>query len=124
LWGDGGDRFRTSRVRLNMGLINTENVLFTGDPGLNPDDRDSRNLERCGNEETYIKKRGDPYAPNPNKYRHGVLSFGMGPVSFGLDSEKIRYGIQNVIVHNLSGSRYFRYERNVKDRRYIQFGAW
>ena len=124
LWGDGGDRFRTSRVRLNMGLINAENVLFTGDPGLDAKDRDAIKIEECGPKLTYIKKRGDPYAPDPDKYRHGVLSLGMGPVSFGLDSEKIRYGIQNVIVHNLSGSRFFRYEKGVKDRRYIQFGAW
>jgi RHS repeat-associated protein len=124
LWGDRGDRFRTSRVLLNAGLFNVENILFTGDPGLKDKDRFERKIEQCGPNKTYIQNPDDPYAPNPNKYRHGILSARIGPVSFGLDSEKIRYVIQNMIVHNMTDSRYFRYERWKKDSIYFQFGGW
>ena len=98
--------------------------MFTGDPRLLDSDRKAVRIEKCGPNDIYVINENDPYAPDPNKYRHGVLSFGEGPVSFGLDSEKIRDGIQNVIVHNLTDSRYFQYERNVKDKRHIQFRAW
>ncbi|MDR1227246.1 MAG: FG-GAP-like repeat-containing protein [Prevotellaceae bacterium] len=124
LWGDGGDRFRTSRVRLNLGLLYLENVLFTGDPGLNEKDRHTDKIEKCGPNGTYIQNPNDPYAPDPNKYRHGVLSIGIGPISIGYDSENIRYALQNVITHNITDSPYFRYEREKRGRWYFQFGAW
>jgi len=124
LWGDGGDRFRTSRIRVNYGFTYVENVLFTGDPGLKEGDRHAITIEKCGSQKTYIKKPGDPYAPDPDKYRHGILSFGIGPISFGYDSEKIRYVIQNVLVHNGTKSRYFKYMKEKKDKWYFQFGGW
>lgn len=120
LWGDGGDRFRTSRVRLNVGPLYLENVLFTGDPGLDEKDREKRKIENCGPNDTYVK---GPYG-DPNKYRHGVLSIGLGPVSRGYDSENIRYFFQNMLVHNMTDSPYFRYERQRKGRHYFQFGSW
>jgi RHS repeat-associated protein len=124
LWGDGGDRFRTSRVHLNFGFGYLENVLFTGDPGLYEEDRYDERIEKCGPNRTYIKNPNDPYAPDPDKYRHGVLSIGIGPISFGYDSENIRYFIQNMVVHNLTDSRYFRYDKKKKGKWYFQFGGW
>jgi len=121
LWGDEGDRFRTSRVRLNFGPLYLENVIFTGDRGMNPEDQYKIDGGPHG---TWAKKPGDPYAPDPDKYRHGVLSLGIGPISFGNDSEWIRDLIQNQIVHRLIGSTYFRYMEDRKDRLYFQFGAW
>lgn len=122
LWGDEGDRFRTSRVRLNFFGLGMENVLFTGDPGLT--ERYDLDIEKCGDNKTYIQKPGDPYAPDPDKYRHGILSLYIGPLSIGYDSENIRYVIQNLIVHNMTDSRYFRYVREKKGKWYLQFGGW
>ncbi len=124
LWGDGGDRFRTSRVRLNIGPLYLENVLFTGDPGLKEEDRFTRRIEGCGPNDTYIQNPDDPYASDPNKYRHGILSIGLGPFSRGYDSENIRYLFQNLTTHNITNSPYFRYEREKKGKHYFQFGGW
>jgi len=79
MWGDEGDRFRTSRVRLNFAgrLFRAENVIFTGDPGLDEKTRD-KNMDK-GPYGTYIR---GPYG-DPDKYRHGVLSIGFGPISIG-----------------------------------------
>ena len=50
LFGDKGDRFRTSHVRINLGIVRVGNALFTGDPGL----RD-RNRQEIDGYETYVK---------------------------------------------------------------------
>ncbi len=123
MFGDGGDRFRTSRVRLNWGPFSVENVLFTGDPGLDHVDRETKRIEECGSNLTYITNPNNPYA-DPDKYRNGILSFRAGPIAIGWDSEKIRYLIQNFTVHNLVSSPYFRYKKEQKDRLYLQFGGW
>jgi hypothetical protein len=121
MWGDEGDRFETSRVRLNFNpLVSLENRLFTGES--NPEF--TADIEECVNNPTYIKNPNDPYAPDPNAYRAGILSLRVGPVSIGYDSENIRYVIQNVIVHNLSDSPYFRYMKKKKGRFYFQLGDW
>ena len=120
MWGDGGDRYRTSRVRLNYleGLFYAENIVFTGDPGLRLKDR---NIDReAGPNGTYRK---GPYG-DPDKYRNGILSIGIGPFSFGRDSENIRAGIQNWI-HDLPfiKSARFEYMPNKKSKWYFQFGG-
>ena len=107
---------------MNFWSLYLENVLFTGDPGM--DERYENKIEKCGPNDTYIQNPNDPYAPNPDKYRHGVLSLGIGPISIGYDSEKIRYFIQNMAVHNMTGSNYFRYDKKKKDKWYFQFGGW
>ena len=119
LFGDGGDRFRTSHVRLNAGPLRVGQALFTGDPGLKKEDRDK---EVINGKETYIKS---PYG-DPDKYRHGTFYFGFGPVEVGWDSEKTRNFFQNLVVHNLIGSPYFKDLSNLpqyrRTRPFIQFG--
>jgi RHS repeat-associated protein len=122
--GDGGDRFRTSRVRFNWfkGALRVENTLFAEDPGLKGEDRAYHEPQR-GPRGTYRIK--NPYALNPEKYRHGILSIGIGPISIGYDSEEIRRDIQN-FIHDLPliKSPYFEYLPNKKRRGYFQFGSW
>ena len=124
MWGDGGDRYRTSKVVLNLFPIRVKSELITGDPGLLEEDRYKERIEKCGNNLTYAKKPNDPYAPDPNSHRAGILSIGIGPISIGYDSEPIRYFFQNIITHNITGSPYFRYDRNKKSRFYFDLWDW
>ena len=99
----------TGHEHLSMfGLVNMNARLY--DPAVG----------RFLSPDTYVK---GPYG-DPNKYRHGILSTGIGPISFGYDSEKIRYFIQNMVVHNLTDSRYFAYVKGRKGQWYFQFGGW
>ena len=131
LWGDKGDRFRTSRVRANFFIFHAENVLFTGDPGLNGDDRKKEQIETScfpffgdnRGKGTYVTNPKNPYA-DPDRYRHGVLSLRIGPVAIGVDAEWIRYFFQNVFIHNITNSPYFRYVKEKKTSLYFQFGGW
>ena len=127
LWGDQGDRYRTSYQRINLGAIRIENAIFTGDPGPYGV-RDKYVDETIGPYGTYIGSE-DPYY-DPDQYRHGVLSFGIGPLNFGADTEGIRNYFQNG-VHDMRSvaSPHFRdlrgtpeYEAMGGDKFYFQFG--
>jgi len=116
LFGDGNDRFRTSHVRFNFGPVRFGNRLFTGDPGTNEEDIINN---------TYTKGKG-PYSSDPNKYRNGILYFGVGPIEMGWDSEGIRNRIQNLWIHDLINSPHFLDLRGTDlykgDRFFFQFG--
>ena len=125
-WGDKGDRFRTSMVKINLGGIGFENTLFTGDPGLKGNQRYINN--EIGPQGTYYYNPLDPYATDPNAYRVGVLAIRFGPFSIGLESEKIRAFFQEWI-HDITGDPYFEdlsenpnYPQYHKWRFYFQFG--
>lgn len=94
--------------------------LFTGDPGLKGEDRDT---DVINGKKTYVK---NPYGSDPDKYRHGTFYMGFGPVEVGWDSEKTRNFVQNLVVHNLISSPYFKDLSNLpqyrKARPFIQFG--
>jgi hypothetical protein len=123
-WGDKGDRFRTSTIKINLGGIGFENTLFTGDPGL-----EERYINTdVGPNGTYYYDPSDPYATDPNAYRAGVFAIRIGPFSIGLESEKIRAFVQNG-YHNLTDDPYFEdlsdnpnYPQYHKWRFYFQFG--
>lgn len=129
LLGDKGDRYRTSYQRINLGAIRIENAIFTGDPGPHGV-REKYVDETLGQYGTYIGSE-DPYY-NPDQYRHGVLSFGIGPLNFGADTEGIRNCFQNG-VHDMElvASPRFRdlrgtpeYEAMGGDKFYFQFGYY
>ena len=121
LFGDKGDRFRTSHVRINLGIARVGNTLFTGDPGL----RDRNVKKDIKGHPTYAE---GPYGEDPDKYRNGILYIGLGPIEIGWDSEAIRNRIQNHWIHqNLNPpSPFFRDLRGTDeyegDRFYFQFG--
>jgi RHS repeat-associated protein len=120
LFGDEGDRFRTSHVRISFGPLRIGNTLFTGDPGLN-----DRNVSEINGYPTYVK---GPYGEDPDKYRNGILYLGLGSVEIGWDSEAIRNRIQNYWVHQNTNppSPFFRDLRGTDqyagDKFYFQFG--
>ncbi len=129
LWGDQGDRYRTSYQRINLGAIRIDNAIFTGDPGPSGKRREYTTDMYGGKLGTYTGE-GNPY--DPDKYRHGVLSFGIGPLNFGADTEGIRSGIQNWFHDTKWGDApHFRdlrgtpeYEAMGGDKFYFQFGYY
>lgn len=129
LWGDQGDRYRTSYQRINFGPIRVENAIFTGDPGPSGERKRYTIPDYGGIQGTYTGE-GNPY--EPDKYRHGVLSFGIGPLNIGADTEGIRSGIQNRFHDTKWGDApHFRdlrgtpeYEAMGGDKFYFQFGYY
>lgn len=96
--GDGGDRFRTAALKVNLGPISAGFNLATGDPGLKPKDR----IENNG---TYVP---NPSLGNdPDRYRLGIGYFGVGNYKLGINSESLRNGIQNGL-HKRIGSPLFK----------------
>ncbi len=123
LWGDGGDRFRTSHQRINLVGISIGNSIFTGDPGPSGE----REIDRSSGPYGTYTGKNNPYG-DPDKYRHGLLYVGIGPIKIGYDSESIRNFIQNGF-HDKIGSPRFRnlcgtpeYEAMGGDKFYFQFG--
>lgn len=112
---DGGDRFRTGAGKLQIGPIHVGFNIFTGDPGLNKEDRDYKYINGV---KTYVETNGN----NPNKYRAGLGYVRFGPFSFGRDNENIRSYIQNDIIHSRTGDYYFDKLKGWPDRSYFQFG--
>jgi hypothetical protein len=91
---DNGDRWRSAAVGMNFGPLSINLNMFTGDPGL---DGNNRPFEIINGHETYV----DSEFGNPNKYRAGILSFGFGPFRFGRNSEQIRCVFQNRFAHDM-----------------------
>jgi RHS repeat-associated protein len=116
--GDGGDRHRTAAAKIQFGALHVGINLFTGDPGLDPSDRNV-NLDKGGKYGLYvINAQGD----DPDKYRAGVGYVGIGPFRFGNDSESRRHKIQNELVHDKVGSPHFK-ELDRPNRFYFQVGT-
>ncbi len=113
LFGDKKDRWRTSHVRINLGLFRIGNKLFTGEP-----DRSKGGIDEATN--SYI-----PSLEKPDSYRHGILYVGVGPIEIGWDSEAIRNRFQNTI-HKWIDDYYFEDLRGTNqyegDQFYFQFG--
>jgi len=105
--GDDGDRHRTAAAKINLGPFSMQLNLFTGDPGLDENKRGvDVNKGGSNGEGEYIQNE---FGDDPDEYRNGVLSFGIGPFSIGYDSENIRNFVQNYTVHKwISDSPYFK----------------
>ena len=89
---DGGDRWRSAAVQFHYGIFSANLNMFTGDPGLDPNNRPF--LDDIGHE--YYSSIG---ALDPSQ-RAGVLSFGIGSFRFGYNSERIRHQFQNIYAHD------------------------
>ena len=119
---DGGDRYRSAAARLRIGVFSVGVNLFTGDPGVDHEDRRTFSDPDANGRETYtISANGD----NPDEYRAGVLYVGLGPFKIGANSEQIRNFFQNRFAHDFlcrGDSPYFK----VLDRpghTYFYFGT-
>lgn len=94
---DGGDRYRSAAVRIRLGPLYAGINFFTGDPGLNTEDRRTFADADVGGHETYtINENGD----NPDMYRAGIAYVGLGPFKIGTNSEKVRDRLQNHFAHD------------------------
>lgn len=84
---DGGDRFRTTGVRLAYGDYWTQLNMFTGDPGLKEREvyRNSRDIKT--------------YEEISEQYRFAAISFGSSSARLGINSEGVRNLFQNKIAH-------------------------
>lgn len=117
---DNGDRYRTAAALISVGGVDVGVNLFTGDPGLDGDDRIFPEIE--GRETYIIGKKGD----DPNKYRAGVFYIGYGPIRFGKNSEQNRHLFQNRIAHDImmgGDSPYFQVDNTRKPKYYWYFGT-
>jgi RHS repeat-associated protein len=106
--GDGGDRWRTAAMSLNLGMFQAGFNLGTGDPGPNRLKNTYKGPDALGKAGVYV-----PYGENgmwydPNRYRLGLAYAGTAMFRLGVDGESIRHQIQNVWTHdNLPNSPWF-----------------
>jgi hypothetical protein len=118
---DGGDRWRTAALGINAGPFSVNLNMFTGDPGLDPNNRRTY-FDKNGRETYGIGANGE----DPDKYRVGVLSIGLGPFRIGRNSESIRNTFQNKFAHDFlmrGKSPYFLRMGNVNPSWYWYFGT-
>jgi RHS repeat-associated protein len=90
---DGGDRFRTTGVRIEAGEARFGFNLFTGDPGPAGFRRSDAipNDGRTG----YVAHDGF----DPDKYRLGAMYLGYKDYRLGVNSERVRNFWQNQVAH-------------------------
>jgi len=115
---DQGDRFRTAGMKVQFGLFSVGFEMFTGDPGLRKEDRVKDIHLDSPNGAYTINKDGD----DPNKYREGVVYFGIGPLRWGGNSEANRHRIQNQFAHDRIGVPWFQI-LETPNSRYFYFGT-
>jgi RHS repeat-associated protein len=95
--GDGGDRYRTAALKLNVGMFNAGFNLATGDPGFEI----KRPMMSDGGYQYYA---ADPQRGiNPDKFRFGTSYIGFGGWQLGVNNEFFRHQIQNVWTHDPRG---------------------
>ncbi len=119
---DNGDRYRSAAARFRLAVFSVGVNLYTGDPGVEHEDRRTFNDPDTEGRETYtISANGD----NPDEFRAGVFYVGVGPFKIGANSEQIRDFFQNKFAHDFlcrGDSPYFK----VLDRTgqtYFYFGT-
>jgi hypothetical protein len=92
------DKYLTAQVKLNCFGLQTGLILFTGSTDEAMVD------DVTGN---YIDDPDIPGISDVDDYRAGILYCGIGPLKFGINSEKIRNATQN-FLHRIMGWPTFR----------------
>ncbi len=82
--GDGGDRYRTTGVKLQVGPLSAGINLFTGDPGLV-----DREIDRTQGGKGGLYIRNPRTGADPDRYRAGIGYIGLGPIRYGNDKENV-----------------------------------
>ena len=106
------DRYRTAAMRLQIGPIKVGVNMFTGDPGLNWDDRKA---DLINGRETYVYNSAT--SADPDKYRSAPFYLGIGPFRIGRNSERIRHIVQNRFAHDImmgGKSPYFKVDKTTQ----------
>lgn len=94
---DNGDRYRSAATRFRFAFFSVGVNIFTGDPGVDHDVRQTFNdPDREGRETYTISANGD----NPDEYRAGYWYAGVGPFKIGWNSEGVRDFLQNRFAHD------------------------
>ena len=128
MWGDGGDRFRTSRTVINFSpFISIDNILVTGDPGGTSKEIRENHVVDVNNpyaKGKYIKLGpDDPF--DPDKYRAGILAIKIGGImEIGYDSEEIRDQFQNKWIHKGKWPYFSNLRNEFPDKFYFQIGGY
>jgi hypothetical protein len=108
------DKYLTAQFRLNFLGLQTGMILFTGDPK-------GAKEEEINGILTYVNPDPDnPLSTDVDKYRAGILYIGLGPLKFGINSEKIRNATQNYL-HRIMGWPIFR-ENSGPAKPFWEFG--
>lgn len=114
---DGGDRWRTSAVRFELGLFNFGLNIMTGDPG--PDGYRST-IPGTGEQEGKDVYSGG----TANKYREGTFYFGITGIGrFGRNNERIRHKWQDKFAHDPRGIPNFSIDKTRRNEWYWYFGG-
>jgi len=121
---DGGDRWRTAAVGINIGPFNINLNMHTGDPdvdGVIGSRYDDENWLELPNGKKYYTGNT---ALDPS-LRAGVLSFGFGPIRIGRNSEKIRHEFQNKFAHDflMKGKSYWFLPLDIEPSWFFYFGT-
>ena len=96
---DNGDRWRTAAVKLNFGPMEIGLNMFTGDPGLDGDERENAPGEYYDGNGSLHYYYTQLDALNADQ-RAGVLYVGFGNLRIGRNSERIRHTFQNRFAHD------------------------
>jgi hypothetical protein len=92
---DRGDRYRSAGLAMSVYGLEWGFQLFTGDPGF--DEKQRLSYDRGDGK--FVYKPGLP-GTDPDKYREGILYFGIGPIRIGRNCEANRHRIQNQFAHD------------------------
>lgn len=92
---DGGDRYRTAGVKVNIGLFQIGLNLHTGMAGGDVDSPDFDGLGIKGSPSVFEGRDID----DPRQ-RAGILYLGFAGIRLGLDTEGIRHMFQNRMTHD------------------------
>ncbi len=114
--GDNGDRWRTAGNRLHFYGIDLGLLMYSGDPGLKGEDRETY-INEAGNKVYEINGDG----ADPNSHRLGALYLGFGNTRVGYNSEAIRDAVQNEMIHKMKDVPYFQVMELLKPGMYGGF---
>ncbi len=93
-------KYLTAQVRLNFFGLQTGLILFTGSS-------EGAIKDKINGREYFVPDPNNPLATDVDDYRAGILYIGLGPLKFGINSDKIRNATQN-FLHRVMGWTEFR----------------
>jgi RHS repeat-associated protein len=95
---DDGDRYGTAAFKLQLGMLSVGFNIETGDPGLDPENR-NKNVAAINGQDTYTSNNGS----SPDSKRSGIAYIGFGSMKLGINSGGVRHAIQNRFAHDFVG---------------------
>jgi len=107
--GDGGDKYRTAALAINIGEFSAGINLYTGMSGT---DESGEPFDKAKGDNNLVSWEGRKHGywknSHADDYRLGALSLGYRGYHAGVNSEHVRNLFQNIIAHNISPQPGFR----------------